>query len=166
MSLSNTSLGFLRELHTAIQNVEVDGVRPSFDLHTFLVGNGGSASVAGHISNDLVKAGKRATSLSEPAILTCLSNDLGYENVYLHQLQVWGRNEDTLIAISSSGRSENILRATQYARGKGLSIITCTGFDADNPLRALGDYNIWVPSANYGVVEVAHLSILHSLVKP
>ena len=166
MSLSNTSLAFLRELRQALDNVEIDGEKPRFDVQTFLIGNGGSAAVASHISNDMVKSGWDAVALTDPAVMSCMANDYGWENVYREQVKRHGLKDDVLIAISSSGMSGNIINAVAFAKGKNMKVITCSGFDADNALRSMGDYNIWVPSSNYGVVEICHLSILHSLVKP
>jgi D-sedoheptulose 7-phosphate isomerase len=166
MSLSNTSLAFLRELEIALTNVEVSGTLPRLDVQSYLIGNGGSAAIASHIANDMVKSGWDAFALTDPAVLTCMANDMGYENVYREQLKRHGLSQDILIAISSSGRSANIVNACAYARSRDMKVITCSGFDAGNPLRDMGDYNIWVPSANYGIVECAHLAILHSLVNP
>ena len=72
--------------------------------------------------------------------------------------------EDVLMAISSSGQSENILRAASAAKNKALKLVTFSGFEKENPLRKLGDVNFYVPAANYGFVEIAHLSICHCLV--
>jgi len=132
----------------------------------FLIGNGGSSAVAAHIANDLVKQGHSAFSLSEPAILTCLSNDYGYDRVYVEQLKAHENPGDTLVAISSSGQSQNILKAVTWAVQMQMEVVTLSGFDANNPLRHMGDINYWVPSHNYGVVEVSHLAILHSVVLP
>lgn len=166
MSLSSTSLGFLRNLHTALEGVETDGIPPTglSTERTLLIGNGGSAAIAEHIAVDMVKAKCDAQALTNPVILSCLANDLGYENVFRHQLL--GASGTVLIAISSSGKSPNIINAAAYAASLGVYVVTMTGFDADNPLRGMGDYNVWVPSHNYGVVECAHLAILHSIVKP
>ena len=142
----------------------------TFDLGSrsriFLCGNGGSAAVAAHIANDLVKQGSSAFSLTEPAILSCLANDEGWERVFADQIQVHARPSDTVVAISSSGKSLNIVQAAYAAREAGARLITLSGFDAMNPLRQLGEHNYYVPSFNYGIVECAHLAILHSLAKP
>jgi D-sedoheptulose 7-phosphate isomerase len=71
-----------------------------------------------------------------------------------------------VVAISSSGKSLNIVQAAYAAREAGARLITLSGFDAMNPLRQLGEHNYYVPSFNYGIVEIAHLAILHSLAKP
>lgn len=130
----------------------------------FLVGNGGSAAVAGHIANDFVNmAGLRAITLHDTPLLTCMANDYGYENAYARILATLCRPGDMLIAISSSGNSSNITNAVAVARESDGSVLTLSGFASENRMRALGDLNIWVPIADYGMVEIAHLFILHNL---
>jgi len=130
----------------------------------YVIGNGGSAAVAAHLVNDLVKVGRvRAFTLHDSSLLTCLANDYGYENAYAQALAQMALPGDVLIAISSSGRSMNIRNAAAQLWGKGGTVITLSGFAADNPLRTLGDLNVWVDSTDYGMVEVGHQFILHHL---
>ncbi len=127
-----------------------------------IVGNGGSASIAGHVQLDLCnRASLRALAFADAPILTALSNDHGYAHCFERQVQLWADRGDCLIAISSSGKSENILRAVQAARVAGCSVFTLSGFSSDNPLRGAGDLNFFVDSAEYGPVEVAHQAIAH-----
>lgn len=128
------------------------------------VGNGGSASIASHMAIDYTKnGGLRALALNDAAALTCLGNDLGYENVFAHQVEAHGRPGDLLVAISSSGMSKSILKAVTAARGRGCIVLTLSGFAPDNPLRALGDMNLYVPAAEYGFVEISHLALCHAV---
>lgn len=129
----------------------------------FLIGNGGSAAIASHIANDLVNRRRDATALVDSPTLTCLSNDYGYESVYVMQIAACGKRGDLLIAISSSGKSANIIRAVEGANLLGMKTLTFTGFDPGNTLKSMGHVNIHVPSKDYGVVEVAHLALLHSI---
>jgi D-sedoheptulose 7-phosphate isomerase len=168
MSLSTTSLAFLHSVHQAAADTQVDG--PPLELRRMhrilLIGNGGSMAIASHIANDLVKThGIDAIACTDPSVLTCLSNDFGYARVFTNWLNVFQEQDDTVIAISSSGRSPNIIDGCIKAKDRG-RLITFTGFDADNPVRKLGHSNYWVPSHNYGVVECSHLAILHSIVNP
>jgi D-sedoheptulose 7-phosphate isomerase len=149
----------------AIRDAESDGHWTPRG-RTFLIGNGGSAAVASHICNDLVKRGTSAFTLNDPAVVSCIANDDGWPFVYESQLSRHWTQTGTLIAISSSGRSANILNAAHYAKKARYNVITLSGFSPDNELRSIGDVNYWVPSTNYGVVEIAHLTILHSLVNP
>ena len=129
-----------------------------------VVGNGGSAAIASHLQTDLAHGmGVRALVFTEPATLTAQANDHGYENAYSNLTNLWTEHGDLLVAISSSGRSANILNACLAARAKGARLITLSGFNADNPLRSLGDLNFYVSSSEYGAVESSHAVIVHHL---
>lgn len=126
------------------------------------IGNGASASIASHIAVDIWKNLKIPSfSFNDASLLTCISNDFGYENVFQKPLEVFALKQDILIAISSSGRSKNILRAAAEAKKIGCLVITLSGFSQDNPLRSCGDFNFYVPSDSYGMVEVVHTAICH-----
>lgn len=129
-----------------------------------LIGNGGNAAIASHIQNDLCKAvGVQAMIFNEPTLLTALSNDHGYECVFERPIELWANTGDLLLAISSSGQSENILRAVQTAIERRCQTITLSGFTADNPLRRMGHLNFYVPSQVYGYVELGHSILAHFL---
>lgn len=129
-----------------------------------LIGNGGSAAIASHMQNDLSKAlGLRAMTFTETPLLTALSNDEGYVSVFERPIYLWANPGDLLIAISSSGRSENILRGVRACHARGGQTITLSGFNPDNPLRKLGVLNFYVPSNVYGYVESVHGVITHLL---
>ena len=164
MTLQNISIAFADTVRAAVSNTECDG-DPEIKGPVYLVGNGGSAAIASHIATDLLKRGTAAILLTDPAVLTAFANDYGYAHAYAYQLHRHA-TRGTLIAISSSGESANIVNAAQYAATSGFHVITLSGFYANNPLRKHGHANYWVPSHNYGVVEIAHLTILHSLVNP
>lgn len=128
------------------------------------IGNGGSASIASHLAIDFSKnGGLRALAFNDPSALTCLGNDLGYENVFAKQLEFHARLGDLLIAISSSGRSPNILGAVKMARNRECKVVTFSGFAEENELRRTGDINFFIRSCEYGFVEVAHLAICHAV---
>lgn len=127
-----------------------------------LIGNGGSSAVVSHVQNDLCKAvGVRALVFTEQPLLTALANDDGYGSVYERPIQLWAEHGDLLIAVSSSGRSDNIVRAVQAAQAKECSVITFTGFSPENPCRQMGDLNFHVASDVYGFVETAHAALAH-----
>lgn len=128
------------------------------------IGNGGSCGISSHMAIDYAKNGKmRTLTFNDGASLTCLANDLGYEAVFRYQIEMHAAEGDVLVAISSSGKSANILGAVNAARAKGCAIVALSGFLPDNPLRSLGDINIYVPSDNYGYVELLHLTFLHAV---
>jgi len=129
-----------------------------------LIGNGGSAAIAIHMQNDLCKAvGVRAIVFYETPMLTALSNDHGYGCVFERPIELWANTGDLLLAISSSGQSENILRGVRTSLARGCQIITLSGFGADNPLRYMGHLNFYAPSQVYGYVEAAHSVLAHFL---
>ncbi|MFH0902079.1 MAG: SIS domain-containing protein [Pseudomonadota bacterium] len=128
----------------------------------FLVGNGGSSAVAEHIAIDLTKnAGLKALAVSGTPMLTTFSNDYGYENVFAKAIEIFAREGDILVAISSSGTSRNITNACRVAKEKGLKVITLSGFKANNPLRSMGHLNFWIDSEAFGFLETLHGLILH-----
>lgn len=128
------------------------------------VGNGGSAAIASHMANDFTKnGGLRALTFLDGAALTCLGNDLGYENVFAKPIAMFAEPGDLLVAISSSGNSANILNACRAARAQGCATITLSGFKPDNKLRRLGDLNLWLPSGEYGFVEIGHMAVCHAV---
>lgn len=128
----------------------------------YLVGNGGSAAVASHAATDFFNTGgMRALTLHDPSTLTCFSNDYGYEQAFSARLARLLSAQDMLIAISSSGRSPNIVNAAECARTCSAGLVTLTGFGADNPLRGMGSLNYWLDSDAYGMVEIGHLFLLH-----
>lgn len=127
-----------------------------------LVGNGGSSAIVSHVQNDLCKAvGVRALVFTEQPLLTALANDDGYVSVYQRPVQLWSEPGDLMLAVSSSGRSENILRAAQSSIDQDCRLITLSGFRPDNPLRRMGHLNFYVPSEVYGYVETAHAALAH-----
>jgi len=130
----------------------------------YFIGNGGSAAIAEHAAIDLTKnAGLKALAVSGSPMLTTFSNDYGYENVFKKAIEAFGKKGDILIAISSSGKSKNIINASKIAKKKGMQIITLSGFEAGNPLKKMGDINFWVNSKAFGFVEILHGFILHCI---
>ncbi len=131
----------------------------------YFIGNGGSAAISMHMTTDFLKNGRIKThSMHDPAMLTCLGNDYGYEYVFSKHLELVAEPGDILVAISSSGNSPNIINAVHIAKKKSCHIVTLSGFKPDNALRQLGDINIYVPSMEYGIVESIHNMILQQVV--
>ncbi len=130
----------------------------------YIVGNGGSAGVASHATTDFVNVAKlRAQTVHDSSLLTCMANDYGYENGFARILAQLARPGDVLIAISSSGQSQNIRNAADTVRQVGGTVLTLSGFDRDNPLRRLGELNVWLDSRDYGFVEIGHQFVLHNI---
>jgi D-sedoheptulose 7-phosphate isomerase/D-glycero-D-manno-heptose 1,7-bisphosphate phosphatase len=136
----------------------------------FVCGNGGSASIANHLQCDHVKGIRvgtelhtRVTSLSTNVeILSAIANDIGYDAVFEFQLESMARPGDVLVAVSSSGRSPNIVRALSWAENHGMQTIAMTGFGGGDARRVAG-VSIHVDAYNYGIVEDAHQACMHLL---
>jgi D-sedoheptulose 7-phosphate isomerase/D-glycero-D-manno-heptose 1,7-bisphosphate phosphatase len=134
----------------------------------FSCGNGGSAAIANHLQCDHLKGVRtdtdltpRVTSLSSNIeLITAVANDIGYEDVFAYQLQSQARPGDVVVAISSSGRSPNIVRALSWARSHEVATIALTGFDGGDA-RTIADAAVHVDSANYGVIEDLHQAVMH-----
>lgn len=177
---------YIRELLEKLENTEVwkgtvekcgsydAGMKLLVDAFTahkkrnsqlFFIGNGGSSAIASHMTVDFMKNGGMNTySLYDNAVTTCMGNDYGYAHIFSRPMEFLVRENDLVVAISSSGNSENILNAIETARGKKASVITFTGFQPDNRAKGLGDINVYVPCEKYGIVESIHNLILQQIV--
>lgn len=121
-------------------------------------GNGASASIASHLTVDFTKqGGVRAVCFNEANLITAFANDFGYEKWVQEAIRFYGEPGDVAVLISSSGKSPNVLAAAKFASANGMKVITLSGFAADNPLRALGDVNLWVESRGYNIIECTHM---------
>tara|TARA_B100000989_G_scaffold119333_1_gene87900 strand:+ start:28109 stop:28627 length:519 start_codon:yes stop_codon:yes gene_type:complete len=164
---------FLKQVHQSQNNIDLKKIGEVSKLiykkkksKIFIAGNGASASIANHVATDLTKsAGYNAVTLNESNLITCLSNDYGYENWISKGLGFYAKSSDLVILVSSSGKSKNILNAAKFCKKKRISLITLSGFSKSNPLRKIGKYNFYVNSKNYNVVEVTHLTILLNIIE-
>lgn len=126
------------------------------------IGNGAGAAISSHMAAGFLKNGEiDAQCFNDGPLLTCMSNDYGYRHVVERPIEIAACPGDVLVAISSSGSSENIVREARAGRAKGCSVITMSGFDDSNPLFRSGDINFHVPSFQYGPVETVHQFIIH-----
>jgi len=170
---------YLSHLEEIIAQLDIDRIRCVIDAFLaawekgrtiYFIGNGGSAAIASHFANDIAIG--TAASDSEPfkavsltdnvAIITALGNDEGYETIFERQLQLILQPGDVLVALSVSGRSENVLRAVSYARAHGALTVGCTGFDGGD-LRKMVDvsFHVETPYGEYGPVEDAFQILDH-----
>lgn len=160
----------IRELLAAWEKSDFDAVATAFLLGSasrlVFIGNGGSAAIASHMANDFSKnGGMPCLTFNDGASLTCLGNDLGFEHVFAEPLEKHLVPTDAVIAISSSGRSPNVLAGARVVKENKATLVTFTGFDEDNPLREMGGLSVYVPSHDYGIVETAHLGMLHETLR-
>ena len=131
----------------------------------YLVGNGGSSSIASHVSVDFAKVAKIPSSTFNNAnLITCFSNDYGYENWVTEAIKAYASNKDMFILISSSGTSKNIVNAAKYCKKKSINLVTLSGFKKNNPLSKLGIANFHIDSNQYNFIEMSHHIILVYLV--
>ena len=131
----------------------------------FFIGNGGSAAIAGHMTADFMKNGGMKTySLYDNSVTTCMGNDYGYEYIFSRPLEFLGTEGDLLVAVSSSGNSQNIVNAVEVAERKNMKVITFSGFEWENKISRKGMYNVYVPVSHYGMVESIHNLILQQIV--
>lgn len=120
-------------------------------------GNGASASIAEHGAVDFTKQGRvRGVTFHDPNLMTCFANDFGYDHWMAKAIEHYADPGDVAVLISTSGRSPSVVHAAHAARKMGLRVVSFTGRDADNPLRAASDLDFWVPSHAYNVVENLH----------
>ncbi len=132
----------------------------------FIFGNGGSSAIASHFSVDLTKNARvKCLNLNEYDLITCFSNDYGYEKWVEKSIEFYCKEGDTIILISAGGNSPNMINGAIKAKKKKVNkIITLTGNDKENKLSKFGDINFWVNSKSYNHIENVHQSILLSIV--
>lgn len=150
-------------------NKMIETLRGARDSCIYIIGNGGSAAIASHFATDLFRAfeitnlNNRVVSLTDNTpLITASGNDFGFETIFERQLSQLCREKDVLVAISSSGNSENIIRAIHAAKNKGVVSIGLSGFDGGRLLDS-ADISVHVPTkrGEYQIVEDIHSSICH-----
>lgn len=134
-------------------------------------GNGGSHCDAMHFAEELTgryrenRPGYAGIAISDPSHLSCVSNDFGYEFVFSRYVEAVGRQGDVLLGISTSGNSDNILRAIEAAKSKGIKTIALTGKDGGK-MAGLADVEIRVPHFGYADrIQEVHIKIIHLLIQ-
>jgi len=174
MSNNNFFVDYFKAIDRKVQSVDLKLLDYSSRLikntqkngsKVIVVGNGGSAAIASHVSIDLTKTDNiRTINFNEASLLTCFSNDYGYEHWVEKAIEFYADPNDLVILISSSGQSKNIINGALKSKEMKLPLITLSGFMKNNPLREIGDINLWVDSDHYNVVETVHQTWLLSIV--
>jgi D-sedoheptulose 7-phosphate isomerase len=171
--------GYFSELKRTIEEIPMEKVEKIVQTiyeayqnnkYVFIMGNGGSASTASHFACDLGKGticeGKprfRVMSLNDNMpLITALSNDFGYDRVFVEQLMNLVNPGDLVISITGSGNSPNVLMAVEYAKKRGAKTIGLIGFGGGK-LKGMVDEHITVSNNNYGQVEDIHLILSHAI---
>ena len=161
---------YIKALECAYMGNEFEKFKEAFNSHEriIILGNGGSSSVASHISQDYMKfQGKKVSILSDPSMLTMLTNDYGYENAYQKFLEYYVEEDTLVILMSSGGESDNILNCLTWCEENSVYYVILTGFSPDNRIRSMATNAIWnyyINSEDYGVVECVHQIFLHGVV--
>ena len=157
-----------------LKNVDTNLINASVNLiantkknknKIYIVGNGGSSSIASHVSVDFTKVAKiNCSTFNNANLITCFANDYKYENWVVEAIKAYSLEQDLFILISSSGNSKNIVNAAQYCKQKKINLITLSGFKKNNPLSQTGNINFHVESEEYNFIEMTHHIILLSIV--
>ncbi|PLY06395.1 MAG: sugar isomerase [Arcobacter sp.] len=177
--MENFISNYISKLTTLLKNIDIESITNiilklekvhSTNGKIYIIGNGGSSATASHMANDFSVGLKlreirnfNVESLSDNnSICTAIANDIGYENIFYAQLKNKLTKNDLLIAISCSGKSENIIKAVEYAKEIGTSIIGMTGFEGGR-LKEIADikFHINTNEGEYGLVEDMHMILDH-----
>jgi len=170
---------YFKEINLAASSIDGSKLRQAIEIliiaynkgsMIFSCGNGGSAAIANHLVCDHCKPVRTDTDLvsriyslsTTVEIITAIGNDLSYDEIFEYQLKSLAKAGDVLITISSSGDSENIVRAANWAKQNNLPVISLTGFSGGRSAK-IADVNLHVSAENYGVIEDVHQSIMHLL---
>ncbi|MCK5778919.1 MAG: SIS domain-containing protein [Rhodospirillales bacterium] len=136
----------------------------------YVCGNGGSAAISNHFHCDHLKGVQTDTAIKPRVVslsstvetLTAIANDISFDEVFVYQLRTMAHPGDVLVTVSSSGDSENVVRAAKWAAGNNVGVISFTGFSGGRTAE-LADVHLHVDADNYGVIEDVHQSIMHVL---
>ena len=161
---------YVDTLESAHMESEFQKYQEAFNNHKriIILGIGGSNSVASHISQDYMKFHKKKVSiLSDPSMITMLTNDFGYEFAYQKFLEYYVEDDSLIVIISSGGESPNMLKCVDWCEDKKVPYGVLTGFKSDNTIRGEASNALWnyhIASESYGVVECVHQIFLHGVV--
>ena len=149
-------------------NILVETIKGNGTIYS--CGNGGSMCDAAHFAEELTgyfrkkRPPVRALAINDPSYMSCVSNDLGYEYIFSRFLEGFGKSGDTLVALSTSGNSPNVIHAAEVAKKNGIKIIGLLGKDGGK-LKKLVDIPIIVPALTSDRIQEVHIKIIHILVE-
>lgn len=138
--------------------------------HVFSCGNGGSMCDSLHFAEELTGRYRKnrrplpATGISEAGHITCVANDFGFEHIFSRYIEAWGGKNDTLLAISTSGNSPNVLMAVETARAKGMKVVGLLGKDGGK-LKSMVDVPLVIPCAITDRIQEVHIKIIHIFIE-
>ncbi len=164
----------LNEIELLIQSLEINKIlhlkekiiktkRKNGRIYIF--GNGGSISTANHFAVDMTKNAKIETiSISNDNLITCFSNDYGFNNWIKNALGYYAKKSDLVIFLSVSGKSKNIINAAKYCKRKKINFFSLSGHKKNNLLNKMSKDFLWVNSMSYNAVEIIHSVILFNVI--
>ena len=161
---------YIDVLESAHMGNEFEKFQEAFKNHSriIILGNGGSSSVASHISQDYMKfKGKKVSILSDPSMITMLANDFGYKKAYQKFLEYYVEKDTLVIIMSSGGESKNMVNCVKWCEENNVTYGVLTGFNPNNTIRKMAKGAMWnyhIASKDYGVVECCHQIFLHGVV--
>ncbi len=178
-NISDFATTYFRQVKMVQESVNMNLLADAFVLldkaykrgaTVYVCGNGGSAAISNHLACDHSKCGQTDTILRPKVVslstniemITAIANDLSYEDAFVYQLKTLAEPKDILITISCSGDSENIVRASKWAKEAKLKVISFTGFEGGRSAE-IADINLHVDADNYGLIEDVHQSLMHIL---
>ena len=174
MDYKNFFSHYADSISELLKNVDTNLINASVNLiantiknknKIYIVGNGGSSSIASHVSVDFTKVAKiNCSTFNNANLITCFANDYKYENWVVEAIKAYSLEQDLFILISSSGTSKNIVNAAEYCKQKRINLITLSGFKKNNPLSQSGNINFHIESEEYNYIEMTHHIILLSIV--
>ena len=168
--MSNPFTEYVDALESAHMELEFFQFQKAFHTHERIIvlGNGGSSSVASHISQDYMKFhGKKVSILSDPSMITMLTNDFGYDWAYQKFLEYFVEKDTLVVIMSSGGESQNMINCIQWCENEEVEYGVLTGFNPENKIRTMAKnalWNFYINSDDYGVVECVHQIFLHGVV--
>ena len=171
---NNKLINYVNSINLLVSNISEKSIKKTINLikqtkikkgKVYIVGNGGSASIASHVSVDFAKVARIPSStFNNSNLITCFANDYGYENWVKEAIKAYLNKNDMVILISSSGTSKNIVNAGKYCKKNSINLVTFSGFKKNNPLSKLGKVNFYIDSNQYNFIEMSHHTILLFLV--
>jgi len=174
MNYQNYFKNYNKSIYDLLNKIDSSDIEQSINLirscieqkgKIYITGNGGSASIASHVSVDFAKVARiSSATFNNSNLITCFANDYGYENWVQKAMFFYADKGDLLICISSSGQSKNIINGAKFAKKIGCKVVTLTGFDKMNKVRRIGHINLWLNSKNYNLIEMTHHTWLLSIV--
>ena len=168
--MTNPFTEYVQTLESAHMELEFFKFQKALHTHPRIIvlGNGGSSSVASHISQDYMKFhGKKVSILSDPSMITMLTNDFGYDWAYQKFLEYFVENDTLVVIMSSGGESQNMINCLNWCEKEKVSYGVLTGFNPENKIRTMAENALWnyyINSDDYGVVECVHQIFLHGVV--